>query len=61
MELLYLCRKAAIPVKEVAVKWEDVDGSHLNVVDASLQMARDMLMVKALYGFGVWKATDCDW
>ena len=61
VELLYLCRKAVIPVKEVAVKWEDVDGSHLNVVDASLQMARDMLMVKALYGFGIWKPSDCDW
>ena len=36
VELLYLCRAAEISVIEVPVKWEDVEGSHLNIVDASL-------------------------
>ena len=54
IEVLFLCRQNNIPVAECPVKWEDVDGSHLNIVDASLNIARDMLMVKAMYGFGVW-------
>jgi len=43
------------------VKWEDVDGSHLNIVDASFNIARDMLMVKAMYGFGIWSKNDIDY
>jgi len=33
-------------------------GSHLNVIEASITMARDFLMVRLLYLFGVWKYTD---
>ena len=54
IEVLYLCNSMDIPVVEVPVKWEDVDGSHLQIVDASFNIARDMLMVKALYSLGVW-------
>ena len=61
VELLYLLNQARVPVTEVGVKWEDVDGSHLNVVDATLSIARDMLMVKALYGLGIWKVADQSW
>jgi len=35
IELLYLCAAKKIPVAEMPVKWQDVDGSHLNIVDAS--------------------------
>ena len=59
VELLYLARKARIQVAEVPVAWHDVEGSHLNVIDASLTMARDMLMVKMLYMFGIWRTLDC--
>lgn len=61
VELLYLARKSSVNVAEVAVAWHDVEGSHLDVVDASLTMARDMLMVKMLYMFGVWKTLDSSW
>lgn len=61
VELLYLARKSSINVAEVPVAWHDVEGSHLNVIDASLTMARDMLMVKMLYGLGVWKTQDCSY
>jgi len=61
VELLYLARQSGITVAEVPVAWHDVEGSHLNVIDASLTMARDMLMVKMLYTFGVWRTRDCSW
>lgn len=61
VELLYLARQSSVKVSEVPVAWHDVEGSHLNVIDASLSMARDMLMVKMLYLFGVWKTLDISW
>ena len=61
MELLYLCRSKDIPVEEVAVKWEDIDGSHINVISASFQMARDMLLIKLLYSLGLWGLGDYNW
>lgn len=61
MELLYLARQAGVKVAEVPVSWHDVEGSHLNVIDASLTMARDMLMVKMLYLLGVWRTQDISW
>ena len=50
-----------IEVHEMAVQWQDIDGSHLNIVDASFQMVRDMLMVKALYTLRLWKTDDLNW
>lgn len=61
VELLYLARQAGVSVAEVPVSWHDVEGSHLNVIDASLTMARDMLMVKMLYMFGFWGTKDISW
>ena len=46
---------------EVPVKWEEKDGSHLSVVDASLTIGRDMLMIKALYSIGIWSVEDDNW
>jgi dolichyl-phosphate beta-glucosyltransferase len=48
-------------VTEIPVKWEDVDGSHLNVIDASLSMARDMFMIRVLYMMGIWAGSDVNW
>lgn len=61
IELLYLCNAKGIPVQEMPVRWHDVDGSHLNVVSDSLQMARDMLMVKSLYTLKLWNLDDLNW
>ena len=58
IELLYLCGQNRIPIKEVPVNWHDVDGSHLNIIDASLQIIRDMLLVKFLYFFRIWNLSD---
>jgi dolichyl-phosphate beta-glucosyltransferase len=46
------------PFAEVPVNWHDVEGSHLNVVTASITMARDFLLVRILYLVGLWKFND---
>lgn len=35
LELLFLSYRMQCPVVEIPVKWEDKEGSHLDVVDAS--------------------------
>ena len=52
-ELLFLA--GDLPVTEVAVFWVDVPGSKLSVVLASLEMARDIVLLRLLYGLGLWR------
>lgn len=40
------------------VEWKDVDGSKLNVIEASVNMFRDVLMIRLLYLLGLWKKND---
>ena len=58
LEVLYLSFQNNVPVKEMAVNWHDVEGSHLDVADASLQMLRDMILIRVLYATGVWNLND---
>lgn len=48
-------------MKEVPVNWQEIDGSHLNVVDATIQMARDMVLIKFLYTLRLWGYDDVDY
>jgi len=47
VELLLLARTLQIPVAEVPVTWHEVAGSKLSVVRDSLQMLRDLLVLRA--------------
>lgn len=47
-----------IQIGEVAVEWRDIDGSKLNVIEASVNMFRDVLMIRLLYMLGLWKRSD---
>ena len=58
VELLYLCGYHGIPVKEVAVNWQEIEGSHLNVIDATISMIRDMFLIKFLYTVRLWSVND---
>jgi len=54
-ELLCIARiKFKFPISEVAVNWVDVAGSKLQVVDASLEMARDIVLMSLLYRLHIW-------
>ncbi|KAL0574309.1 dolichyl-phosphate beta-glucosyltransferase [Marasmius crinis-equi] len=56
VELLLLAKQLSIPVAEVPIEWHEVAGSKLNVVTASLQMLRDLLIVRANHLLGRWRA-----
>lgn len=56
VELLLLAKQLRIPVAEVSIEWHEVSGSKLNVVTDSLQMLRDLLILRANLLLGRWKA-----
>ncbi|KAJ2913075.1 hypothetical protein MD484_g7345, partial [Candolleomyces efflorescens] len=56
VELLLIAKALRIAVGEVPVEWHEVAGSKLNVVTASLQMLRDLLVVRMNMVVGRWKA-----
>ena len=56
VEVLLLAKQLAIPVAEVPIEWHEVSGSKLNVVTDSLQMLRDLLVLRANVLVGRWKA-----
>ena len=60
VELVHLCERLDIPVAEVAVRWQEIEGSKLiqsklDVVTTSLTMLRDMVCVRLCYELGLWK------
>lgn len=55
VELLLLAKQQGFPVAEVPIEWHEVAGSKLHVVAASLQMLRDLLIVRANHILGRWK------
>lgn len=56
VELLFMAAKFNIPVVEVAVNWEEIDGSKLDTFWSTLQMLRDLFRIRLCYTFGVWSA-----
>ena len=59
-ELVMLAERLGILISEVAVPWQEVDGSKLHTSKlalalVSLSMLRDMLCVRACYSLGLWK------
>jgi len=58
VELFMIANHYKIPYTSLAVNWHDVDGSKLNVIEASITMTRDFLLVRLLYFLGIWKFSD---
>ena len=54
VEALYIAQRLAIPVAEVSVNWEEIPGSKLSVVQASIQMAIDLVRIRLAYTLGFW-------
>ena len=40
--------------QELPVAWHEVEGSHVDLASAGLQMARDVLAIRLCYGLGLW-------
>ncbi|RYG45515.1 hypothetical protein EON67_10520 [archaeon] len=49
-------RAACFRVQEVPVNWHEIDGSKLDVLSSTIQMARDILAIRLSYTLGIWKA-----
>jgi len=56
VEVLLLAKQLRVPVAEVPIEWHEVSGSKLNVVTDSIQMLRDLLILRANIVFGRWSA-----
>lgn len=57
VEILLLAKMLDIPVEEVPIEWHEVAGSKLNVVTDSLQMLRDLLILRSNHLLGRWKVS----
>jgi dolichyl-phosphate beta-glucosyltransferase len=49
VELLHIALKAGIPVQEVAINWNNIPGSKVNLILDSLRMLRDVFRFKMLH------------
>jgi dolichyl-phosphate beta-glucosyltransferase len=58
VELLFIAERLRIPVAEVAINWVEVDGSKVEIMDASLTMGRDLCIIRACYSLGLWTIDD---
>jgi dolichyl-phosphate beta-glucosyltransferase len=54
-ELLLIAEKKNIPIVEVAVTWNEIPGSKLNLLQASFTMARELVVIWFAHTFGLWK------
>jgi dolichyl-phosphate beta-glucosyltransferase len=55
VELLLRAKQLQIPAEEVPVGWHEVAGSKLNVITDSLQMLRDLIVLRVNFLLGTWK------
>ncbi|ETV92211.1 hypothetical protein H310_13444 [Aphanomyces invadans] len=58
VEMLYLAFQRKIAVHEVAVHWQEIPGSKLDVVTATFSMLREMLLIPCCYKLGIWRVDD---
>ncbi|KAK8813332.1 hypothetical protein WA158_002924 [Blastocystis sp. Blastoise] len=54
IELLIIASQMNYNVKEVAVHWEEVPGSKVSIISASITMLRDMAATRFAYLIGLW-------
>jgi dolichyl-phosphate beta-glucosyltransferase len=57
VELLFLAARFGIPLVEVPVNWQEIDGSKLDVLTSTIQMAKDIVAIRVCYTLGLWRDT----
>lgn len=55
VELLKNAQDLGMPIKETPVYWNEIPGSKLGVVSASLSMLKDLLRIRFAYASRMWK------
>lgn len=59
VETLLLAEIQDIPVCEVPVNWQEIDGSKVNLAKDSIDMAIDLVVMRLAYLVGVYKLDQC--
>jgi dolichyl-phosphate beta-glucosyltransferase len=55
IEVLMIAQHLRIPIVEVSVAWQEIDGSKVSLMRDSIQMALDLLIIRMNYISGIWK------
>ncbi|KAJ9052418.1 dolichyl-phosphate beta-glucosyltransferase [Entomophthora muscae] len=55
IETLLLARMFEIPISEVPVNWQEIEGSKVSIIRDAIKMALDLLMIRLSYFWGIWK------
>jgi hypothetical protein len=54
VELVFLAASKNMPMIEVPVQWQEMAGSKVDVASATIQMARDIIVIRLCYMTGIW-------
>ncbi|KAL4230672.1 dolichyl-phosphate beta-glucosyltransferase [Mactra antiquata] len=55
VDMLYLAQTFNIPIGEVAISWQEIEGSKMIPVWSWLQMGRDLILIRLRYMLGAWR------
>ncbi|KAF9928301.1 dolichyl-phosphate beta-glucosyltransferase [Linnemannia zychae] len=55
IEVLMIAQQLQIPIVEVPVTWQEIDGSKVSLMKDSILMALDLLIIRMNYISGIWK------
>lgn len=59
VEVLLLAELQNVPIKELPVNWEEIDGSKVDLAKDSIGMAIDLVVTRLAYLLGVYKLDEC--
>ncbi|CUS23144.1 LAQU0S08e03092g1_1 [Lachancea quebecensis] len=54
VEILILALRKKVPVEEVAISWHEVDGSKMDLARDSINMAKDLVIIRMAYLLGIY-------
>ena len=58
VEVLFIAQALGLPIAEVQVHWQEMDGSKVDTLTDAPQMLRDMVLIRICYGLkccGLWR------
>jgi len=60
IEVLMIAQQLQIPIVEVPVTWQEIDGSKVSLMRDSIRMALDLLIIRMNYILGFWTIKPLD-
>lgn len=59
VEILMLAIRKSIPIAEVPISWHEVGGSKMDLARDSINMAKDLVVIRMAYILGIYKDNKC--